>query len=381
MGSSLWHGGILDAVYDDLSAIAEQRKLDLSNVPFVNQTAVFVGTIHPVWGHFITDCMRLLWFLRSKEYKEKYLECPVICLYESEKLLSSNYKRLLEILGIDFSKLIPITKLTKYKQIILPDECFFTQKNGVRYFTSEYVGMFDAVRDFATANAKPTKSDKVYFSYSRYKKSRIFGEDKLEKYFVSKGYDIIYPETLSLDEQLNILINAKSFASTVGSCSHNTLFLRDDTEVILIPRSCGINSYQIALNHVHRLNVHYVDSSFSIFSGRDGAVAALLYFVSSKLRAFFHDDNISCIVDASDFRKYTHSLGLITGDNPDAYKYYSNIAAEYFGTLFAMSMRGKFIRKYTKIKECSRNFLRKITFLRKIVLAIKAIKRELKIKR
>ena len=323
--------------------------------------------------------MRLLWFLRSKEYKEKYLECSVICFYESEKLLSSNYKRLLEIMGINFSRLTPITKLTKYKQIILPDECFFMRKNGARYFTSEYVGMFDAVRDFATANARPTKSDKVYFSYSRYKKSRIFGEDKLEKYFASKGYDIIYPETLSLDEQLNILINAKSFASTVGSCSHNTLFLRDDTEVILIPRSCGINPYQTALNYVHRLNVHYVDSSFSIFSGRKGAEAALLYFVSSKLRAFFHDDDTSCIIDTSDFRKYTHSL-LITGDNPDAYKYYSNIAAEYFGTLFAVSLRGKFIRKYIKVKEVIKNFLKKITFLRKIVWAIKAVKRERKIK-
>ena len=56
-------------------------------------------------------------------------------------------------------------------------------------------------------------------------------------YFKSKGYEIIrHEQRADFDEELNLLINAESFASPIGSCAHNSLFLRDGAEAILIPR-------------------------------------------------------------------------------------------------------------------------------------------------
>ena len=225
-GSSLWNGGIYTADYASLSAIADKRRLDLSRVPRKNQTVIFAGTLLNIWGHFITDCMRLIWFLRSQECTEKFSGLQVIYIPDAMFKMSGNHKRFLEIMGIDTSRMIPVTELTFYDKVILPDECFFLRKDGERFFTREYVDMFNTVRDFAAANAKPTTSDRIYYSYSRYKNGKVFGEDKLEKYFASKGYRIISPETLSLDEQLNVLANAKSFASTVGSCSQPQCQLR-----------------------------------------------------------------------------------------------------------------------------------------------------------
>lgn len=337
----------------------------------MNQRAVYIGTLLAIWGHFITDGMRLVWFLRSKEYAEKFSGCPVIYFPEHKTELQKNHKRLLEILGIDFSKLTPITQLTKYKEIILPDECFFPVKNEqfpvpIRFFTPEYVEMADALRNFAAEHATPMKSDKVYFSYSRYKNGRSIGEDKLEKYFASKGYEIVYPETLTFDEQLNVLANTNSFASTVGSISHNMIFLKDGAEVILIPRICLINGYQTTLDQVHRLRIYYVDSSFSIFWGKYSREPCL-YFVSSKLREFFRDEDTSCIVDASDFRRYKRLS--YSADNPDSYKYYSNAAAEYFGKLFASSWRAKYIRIRASLKAS----LKKVSIIRRTVQTLMRI--------
>ena len=300
-------------------------------------------------GHFITDDMRLLWFLRSKEYRENFADCPIVYIPVHGFELKGNWLRMLEILGINLSLMTPITELTKYDKIILPDECFFMSlEDGIRYFTSEYIEIIDAARVFTLANTEPAHAKKIYFSHAKFKNISItFAEERLEEYFASKEYEIIYPEKLSLDEQLNALVHCDSFASTIGSCSHNMIFCRDNTEIILIPRANYFTGYQLAVDQVHPQNIHYIDSSFSIFAGNSPWGGPFLYFISSNLRKYFNDPDTESIICASDFWKYLFSaFGLkfsrsfgqtVAADNPKVYRYYSTIAAEYFGKLFKMS--------------------------------------------
>ena len=130
----------------------------------------------------------------------------------------------------------------------MPDRSFWCENGlklgtaAIRLFTSEYVETVNIVRKFAEDNYFRDSSRKIYVSHTLINSSLI-GEEKVEQYFASKGYEIIHPETLSLDEQLACWINCSSFASSVGSCSHNVIFLRDNTEVILLPRSFGINPW------------------------------------------------------------------------------------------------------------------------------------------
>ena len=255
--------------------------------------------------------------------------------------LEGNYRRFLEILGLDCSIFTPAKKLVRYDSIIVPDESFFCDDYAY-FFTDEYKNMIDIVRDFAFSNYRHTKKKKIYCSYSKCGKGKVFGEDKLERYFSSKGYEIIYPEELSFDEQLEIFANCESFASTVGSCSHNSIFLCDDTEVILIPRASYMTGYQEALNQLHSQRINYIDSSFSIFTDYLPWGGPFLYFISSNLRRYFHDDDISAIIDVSDFMRYLKANP--SASNPNAYKYYSVIATEYFRKLFMLRRNKRSIR-------------------------------------
>ncbi len=311
-------------------------------MPCEHKTVVYLGLFIRVWGHFITDTMRLIWFLKSKYFRENFYDCELVYLPAKNFKLEGNYRRMFEILGVNISNMKPVTRLTKYDKVILPDECFFISKEGIRTFTPEYITLIDAIRNYASEHSYPCPSRKVYYSYSGYRNCVAVGEDKLEKYFASKGYTIIHPEKLSLDEQLNLLIGCESFASTVGSCSHNMLFLRDDTEVILIPRANYLASYQTVIDQVHRMRINYVDSSFSIFSGKYPYATPFLFFISSNLRKFFHDEDTESIVDVKDFKKYFRissgcSMSKIVAyaDNPNTYRYYSVVAADYFSKLFA----------------------------------------------
>ena len=344
----------------NINTLLEEQNLNISDAVHEHKTVVYLGMFLRTWGHFITDSMRLLWFVRSEAFSEKFSDCELVYMPDTRFKPEGSYKRMLEIPGVNISKIKPVTKLTKYDRVILPDECFFKNSEGVRFFTPEYRALIDSVRDFAENNYKPSDKKKVYYSHSRFGKGHTFGEDKLERYFASKGYEIVYPEKLSLDEQLNILINCESFASTIGSCSHNMIFLRDDTEVILIPRANYLTGYQTAIDQVHRQNIHYIDSSFSIFTHKRPWDGPFLYFVSSNLRKYFHDEDTSDIIDESDFMHYLKANP--PADNPDAYKYYAKTASKYFSQLFTLK-RDKTLREK----------LKKISVLRKAVRAVKKI--------
>ena len=337
----------------NLAEIAAEQNIDVSSAKNQHSTAVYIGIIPHGWGHVITDSMRLLWFLMRKEYRENFADCPIVYLPANSFELKGNWLRLFEVLGINTSLMTPITELTRYDKIIVPDECFFFSDGAFR-FTAEYIEITNAVRDFAIAQSGPTHAKKIYYSCTKHKEcaGTAYAENRLEEYFASKGYEIIFPEKIPLDDQLNALVYCESFASTVGSCSHNSVFLSDNTEVILIPRTNYLNSYQLAVNQVHPQNIHYIDSSFSIFTHKVPVNGPFLFFISSNLRKYFHDEDTESIICSSDFYKYLLSvLGFKTSsrvsiidfgiideaNNPQAYKYYSTIAAEYFSKLVKMS--------------------------------------------
>lgn len=247
-----------------------------------SQTVIYLGISYYIWGHCLTDNIRRVWFLKS-EYMKQFKNCPIVYIawdkYDIE--YQENFKRLLEILEVDVNRLQKITQPTQFDKIILPDECFYV--GDIRRFTNEYREMIEQVRDFAIRNRTPTSNKKIYYYHGR----NQFGEERLAQYFKSRGYAIVQPENLTLDEQLNLLINCESFASTLGSCSHNSIFLRNGTQTIFIPRcSNRFTVYQQALNQIRPLNAFYVDSSLSIFNMAFGVYC---YIVSQQLRKFFGD--------------------------------------------------------------------------------------------
>ena len=256
------------------------------DVKYIPQTVVYLELFIPNWGHNITDNFRRLWFLKSKTFKDYFKDCQIVYIPWGGEIsinYHQNFKRMLEILEIDSSKLYPITHPVQFENIILPDESYSLQPKI--FFTAEYCETIDYVRNFALKNRTQTDAKKIYYFHGR----NQLGEERLAEYFRSKGYAIISPEKLTLDEQLNLLINAESFASTLGSCSHNSLFMRDGMEVILIPRVVNrfTTGRQDLIEQMRKSNSVYVDSSLSVFEKVNGPYC---YIISEQLKNFFGDE-------------------------------------------------------------------------------------------
>ena len=80
-----------------------------------------------------------------------------------------------------------------------------------------------------------------------------------------------------------------SFASTIGSCSHNIIFLPEGASVYLIPRAFYLTGYQVALGEVINLNIYYVDSSLSVLVRRNNPWEGPFYYIQSdNLKSLFN---------------------------------------------------------------------------------------------
>ena len=263
-------------------------EFDDESVRKSDETVVYLGAFHKIWGHCITDNIRRMWFLVS-DYFRQFRECKIIYVPLADFSMGANFLELLSIIGIDGDSFIALSEITRYSRIIIPDECFYSNEFGTRLYTREYIDIVDSVRSYATNHLKEDQRfRRIYFSHSKHSGINQIGEKKLEKFFKLQGYTIIHPEEYTFKQQINMLANCDFFASTVGSCSHNIMFLPDGASVILIPRANFFTGYQLAIDTLGEKNIYYVDSNLSIYvSNKMPWTGPYYFYVSQKLMDFF----------------------------------------------------------------------------------------------
>ena len=239
--------------------------------------------------------------------------------------------RVLQILDVDISQLRQIVRPTKFQNIVLPDESFFCYPNSAtRFFTDEYRETVERIKNYAQKNFTPLEDKKYYFFHGIHQ----FGEERVAKYFESKGYKIILPFNIDLDTELNILANCESFASTLGSCAHNMIFMKENSQAIFIPRSCYLTDYQNALNDFQDMEITYIDSTLSLFQPENGG--PFCYIISDRLKKFFGDECTGEYSD-EDFIIFLNYLKYATVKNfppsDKTQKYYEPILPEFYAQL------------------------------------------------
>ncbi|WP_404324926.1 glycosyltransferase family 61 protein [Cobetia sp. UIB-001] len=77
---------------------------------------------------------------------------------------------------------------------------------------------------------------KIYLSRSKVKNANSVEELKLEEYFKSIGFKIIYPEKISFKEQVEIYRRANTIVSIEGSALHTLIFTSHKLKLYVIPR-------------------------------------------------------------------------------------------------------------------------------------------------
>lgn len=288
-GKSVFVGGVIDAkgkfftpsahihsLDDETGSLKQGYEFDCSSVVEDGRTVIYGGILYDHFGHSLVESLNRLWYVLDQDDKET----PVVFLTESGRSLCPQIADMFSLLKLD-GRLMFITRPIRFAKVIVPGQ------SGVLagYYTDDFLRPFDAI--CAAVEAKPF--DKVYLSRRRFKGGiKIYGEDKLEKTFKANGFKVIYPERLSLREQISYIKGAKEIASVMGSATHLSLFAKEGTKNIVLERTEHINKEQILINQARKLDWRSVSANMNYLPvGHE--FSPILLGVTDYVAAFFKD--------------------------------------------------------------------------------------------
>jgi capsular polysaccharide biosynthesis protein len=261
--------------YDFETAIVEHKKV------------IYIGNIQNCFGHFFTDNLRKVWFLKTAQAKE-LLEDGAEIVYTTDKapLIPVAFE-IWKMAGVDLSQARLIEKLTRFDVVYVPDNCFFESED--KMFTPEWSEMVESIKANAhknkTATIKSNNSSKwVYLTRIRLNKGgkTEIGEKEIVRVFEKQGFEIVSPERLSICDQINLMDDCDRLVATEGSIAHLSLFCKPKTEVVILCKANYENSYQDVINEYADLNVTYIESHKSVMTLSDAPWGGPFYLCVTK---------------------------------------------------------------------------------------------------
>lgn len=246
---------------------------------------IYLGYFFRHWGHFLMDCTTRMWILLEEAYKDYKVAFP----NHPENILDGNYNRFLELLDVNEERIIPITKPSRFHTIIIPTEARLQPQNR---HTNEWYSIFDMVSKGAVYD-KSCIPSKVYFSRSKFGKPEL-GEKEIEENFRRNGYTIVYPEELTLDDQIGIFQYADEVVSSNSSICMNVVFARKGLKWTVINKYSAVHNNFSELRYEKNLDLTYVDAysdKLNIYGNIIGSLPYLVSFNDNMVR-LFEDNNL-----------------------------------------------------------------------------------------
>ena len=276
-------------VYNDLG---EEKGISPFKASKQIEKAIFLGSMPSVWGHYITDGLSKAWFFDTEEcsrlIKEGYVFLWTGLWGDASPNVPEHLARLYELLGVDRKLLIAVNEVTRVEQLCIPDNSLYNTPDG-RLFTDEFTSVVKKLIDSVPEQDRKFP-DKIFLSRARFKNSHAeFGENDISRLFKKAGFTIVYPEKLSVEEQIDLYRNAKQFVATEGSVAHNSIFCSAGTEVTIIRKAHYTNDYQYVINQIGDLDVTYVDSHLSVFTTNQPNMGPFFLYVDDNLVRLFKD--------------------------------------------------------------------------------------------
>lgn len=235
-------------------SVSESYKLECEPEN-IDEVVVFGGIFFRHYGHAIIDGLTRMWW-----YAENYKNLPhkLVFLTMPDQSPETD-KRFLRLAGLTEKDYVIVDRPTKFKKILVPEEAIFNMDCG----HEEWLKFFDLIKENVRKyTPPPLREEKIYLSRTQLPEKDAVNEEYLEKVAREQGYKIVYPEQLKLEDQINLIMNAKSIASTMGTLTHMAVFAEPGTEMICFLRKAEeITHPQIIINELRKLDWYIVEAT------------------------------------------------------------------------------------------------------------------------
>jgi len=196
------------------------------------------------YGHFITQDLTKLWAWRAAKRRYPQLKLLVSAAGSAPALAPFQYE-LLRGFGIEAAEIHVITGPVRVQRLVTATQ---TMQNP--HFAGEPArAVWSEIRDALTAGRSADDvPEKVFVGRGAGLGRRCTNGDRVEELFVRHGFEIVYPERLSIPDQLHHFAEARVTAGYAGSALLNMMFARRPGTRIVVGsetyRAC--NEYLLA---------------------------------------------------------------------------------------------------------------------------------------
>lgn len=180
------------------------------------------------FGHFITETISRLWARDLDAYDS------VVFVPRHGKLndFTGGYQKEVIDLFLKDYRIRIVREPTEFEELVVPGQGF-----GVGAISSGTPEFRDLVRK-VMADVEPNGPENIYISRTRFfGKGGSIGEKYLEANMIAQGYTPVYPEKMSIMEQLSVMKAARKIVGLDSSAFHLLGFVATpDQDVCLILR-------------------------------------------------------------------------------------------------------------------------------------------------
>lgn len=214
--------------------------------------AIYCGFLVDHYGHFLLEGLARLWSLSK-------LDAPILFQTPSglNKITSlpKYMKEIFELLGIS-ERIILVDKPISVETLYVPD-----MANVLDGYISKEFFQSLSLNDVIP---KGLKTDLIYLSRSKLGSGIVSDESLFEDELKKYGYKVIYPEELSVKEQIEVISNCKILMGFVGSAFHTLVLCSHFPEkIVYLQRMKELNSNFKEIDHLLGLNALYIDAVIS----------------------------------------------------------------------------------------------------------------------
>lgn len=207
---------------------------------FIDESVIFAGFSFLAFGHLLLEGLSRLWYIVQNPTDTRKVAFMGLGEWGEKTLTKKCYYTFLKMLKVPKERVIFIEKPTKFRQICVPDVSMASWK---AYFTREYPALYKAFAKGANelCEGQP-KYDKIYLSHGKWthRKEQIFLNEQIyEDFFVNLGFELIFPEDLSIEKMAYLVHNASQIATTMGTSAHYALFAKENSRFIILTREAS----------------------------------------------------------------------------------------------------------------------------------------------
>lgn len=245
-----------------------------AGVEYTGMTVLYGGYLDPHWGHFLMESLSRLWPVFLSNIKvDKIVFASHL---NSLDAYAPNIREALRLAGV-IDKVELVTKPRRFARIVVPQRAISPRHFACR----EANAVYDAVARQAIAEkgVAKTPSRRIYLSRTRLPKARANepGIEWLDRYFAENGFEVIFPESLSLVDMIIKIQESDIVAAMSGTLPHNLVFGRYGTKTWIIEKTPVANNFQPGVDLLRELDVTYVDASALIWTTSAGLGPFIVY--------------------------------------------------------------------------------------------------------